>query len=61
MIRIKAVQAKRGHHGPMADLHITPLAEKNADEALVLARLDDPSIAADVWRASANCTACSDP
>ncbi len=38
------------HLGPMADLRITPLADADADAALVLARLDDPSIAAEAWR-----------
>lgn len=42
--------ANWSHPGVMADLHITPLADRDADEALVLARLDDPSISADVWR-----------
>lgn len=36
----------------MADLRITPLADTDADAALVLARLDDPAIAADDWRRS---------
>lgn len=38
------------HQAAMADLRITPLADADADAALVLARLDDPSIAADDWR-----------
>lgn len=50
LIRIKATLATRRHGDAMADLHITPLADVDADEALVLARLDDPSIAPDEWR-----------
>lgn len=40
----------RAHDALMADFRITTLSEAEADEALVLARLDDPSIDTDVWR-----------